>query len=95
MFDFLLRVDQRQAPSTGAANYGTAQGSKETEMKRLMVGVVVALIMAGVGRAMASVVYDNGPINGTINSWAISPVDLSYDPDTLDIVPSVDPTRSL
>jgi hypothetical protein len=42
-------------------------------MKRLIAGCAALALLVGVaGRADAGIVYDNGPINGTILGWTIS-----------------------
>jgi hypothetical protein len=43
-------------------------------MSHRIISVLVALVisLAGVGQATAGLVYDNGPINGTVEAWAIT-----------------------
>jgi hypothetical protein len=39
---------------------------------RTLVTTAAGLLLAGLGQAQAGLVYDNGPINGTINAWTIN-----------------------
>jgi PEP-CTERM motif len=42
-------------------------------MKKLILSfAALALLLGGVGQAKADLVYDNGPINGTITGWTIN-----------------------
>ncbi len=42
-------------------------------MKRLILSfAALALLMSGAGQVNAAVVYDNGPINGTVKAWTIN-----------------------
>ncbi len=42
-------------------------------MKRLILSfAALALLMSGAGQVNAVVVYDNGPINGTVEAWTIN-----------------------